>query len=237
MAGKFTNKDFDIYLGKQLRSYRLQRNMTLMSVAKQVGMSYQQIQKYESANSKVSVALLFELASIYRISVDSLFQGFVQQNQITSYRLRDALSNIPEFKVLIIEDNPADEAITRKALNDIQGLDILCVHDSIQAMELLKYKTLCSTFTKPDLIFLDIYLPKRDGVSILKDLKRDQSFINTPVVMLTNNVNLEVMISAYKYGAVGYICKSFNFSEFKESVVNCINYWFRSVIPPSKVAA
>ncbi|MDR0942458.1 MAG: hypothetical protein LBM19_02495, partial [Holosporales bacterium] len=64
----------------------------------------------------------------------------------------------------MIEDNPGDEAVARKALSGFKNLNILCVHDASQTMDVLRYKTLCGDFPKPDLIFLDIYLPKGDGL-------------------------------------------------------------------------
>jgi response regulator of citrate/malate metabolism len=101
-------------------------------------------------------------------------------------------------------------------------------------MDVLRYKTLCGDFPKPDLIFLDIYLPKGDGLSIMKEIKRDKEMQDIPIVVITNSVNSELMQSAYRSGASGYICKSFEFASFKENIIDCVKYWTRAVALPSK---
>ncbi|NCB91965.1 MAG: response regulator [Clostridia bacterium] len=226
----------DEYIGKQLREKRQKRGFTLATVAAQVGLSYQQVQKYEQAKSKVSAATLYKFAKLYGVSIDKFFDGI----PVSEFRFqgKDNIMQRIERKtlnILIVEDNPGDEAITRRALASFNNLNILCVHDGVQTMEVLRYKTLCSDFPRPDLIFLDIYVPRRDGLSILKELKRDNDIQDIPIVMLTNNVNSELMASAYKSGASGYICKSFDFLTFKENIIDCVRYWTRAVVLPSSL--
>lgn len=228
------NKFFDNYMGKQLRERRLRCNMTLVEVAKKTGISYQQIQKYESACSRISAYLLFKLANAYNSPIESFFKGLTIHNNEVKMK-NNKIMERNNFNVLIVEDNPGDEAITRKALQGFDFLNILCVHDSDQLMSLLKYKTMCTDFPKPDLIFLDIYLPNKNGIAILKDIKRDSVLGNIPIVMLTSNVDSSIMEQSYKYGSSGYICKSFDFVQFKKNITNCINYWSKTVVSPTKV--
>jgi len=224
----------DEYIGKQLREKRQKRGFTLSAVASQIGLSYQQVQKYEQAQSKVSAATLYKFAKLFGISVDKFFEGlpisacpFQNNSNITQLKKRKDLN------ILIVEDNPGDEAITRKALSFFNDINILCVHDGVQTMDVLRYKTLCTDFPRPDLIFLDMYVPKRDGLTILKEIKRDREIQDIPVIILTNNVNSDLMTSAYKNGASGYICKSFDFMTFKENISDCVKYWTKAVVLPS----
>lgn len=221
------------YLGKQLREKRQKRGFTLSVVASQIGISYQQVQKYEQAQSKVSASILYKFAKLYGVSIDKFFEGLPvsslpsqNKSNIMSVAQREILN------ILMVEDNPGDEAIARRALSSFNNLNILCVHDGVQIMEVLRYKTLCADFPRPDLIFLDICIPRRDGLSVLKEIKRDGEIQDIPIVVLTNNVSSEIMTSAYKNGASGYICKSFDFATFKENMINCVKYWAKAVVLP-----
>ncbi len=222
------------HVGRQLREKRIRRGFTLATVANKLGISHQQVQKYEQAQSRISAAMLFKFSKIYGVGVEKFFSDLKSedviseeiQNVIIDPKPRDILN------ILIIEDNPGDEAITRKALEEVKNLKILCVHDGSQAIEVLRYKTLCNDFPRPDLILLDISIPKRDGISVLKEIKRDREIQDIPVVMLTNNVSSEVMVNSYKYGASGYICKSFDYETFKNNLVDCVKYWSNVVVLP-----
>lgn len=226
----------DKIIGKQLREKRIKRGLTLSAVANEIGVSYQQIQKYESAVSKISASALYQLTLLYGIGIEKFFEGLPGAN-LPSKNISNGLLRQSERKVLnllIVEDNPGDEAITRRALSDFKDINILCVHDGAQTMEVLRYKTLCSDFPRPDLIFLDMYLPRRDGLTILKEIKRDRDIQDIPIVILTNNISADLMSLAYKNGASGYICKSFDFMAFKESITDCIKYWSQAVVLPSE---
>ncbi|MDR0695828.1 MAG: response regulator [Holosporales bacterium] len=227
----------DKLIGRQLREKRLRRGMTLLDAAKKLGVSYQQVQKYEQASSKISASNLYKLSILYGVSIEKFFEGMVDHNRTTYLKfgyLPGELKN-RDINLLMIEDNPGDEAVIRRTLSDLKNLNILCVHDGHQVMEVLRYKTLCADFPRPDLIFLDIYLPKRDGISVLKEIKRDSDLQDIPVVIITNNINPELMQSAYRNGASGYICKSFDFVSFKDHIVSCVKYWTNTVVLPTTI--
>lgn len=227
----------DEHIGKELRAKRIKRGFTLSAIAYKVGISHQQVQKYEQAQSRISAAMLFKFANLYGVNIESFFENLKIDEQKNLPKTKNDVIAVNHYRdvinVLIVEDNPGDEAITRKALEQTEKLNILCVHDGLQALEVLRYKTLCPNFPKPDLILLDISLPKKDGMSLLKDIKRDRDLQDIPVVILTNNVNSEIMINAYKNGASGYICKSFDYDIFKTNLSDCMKYWSRTVILPT----
>ena len=227
----------DKSIGRQLREKRLKRGMTLADVSIKLGVSYQQIQKYEQATTKISAATLYKLAELYEVNIEKFFEKINSETSVYEgqKKLVTGSGGDVGINLLMVEDNPGDEAITRRALKDFDNLNILCVHDGSQALEVLRYKTLCSDFPKPDIIFLDIFIPKRDGLSVLKELKRDMETQDIPIVIITNNISQDLMTKAYRLGAAGYICKSFDFVSFKENIVDCIKYWTKSVVRPSQV--
>jgi CheY-like chemotaxis protein len=225
-TGQQKQKDLDKTIGRRLREKRLKRGFTLAEVSAKVGISYQQIQKYEQAVSKISASTLFKLSALYCVRVERFFDGL------------DELSNgngTPSDKwilnLLLIEDNPLDESMTRQALGE--NVNVFCVHDGSQTMEFLRYKTLRPDFPRPELIFLDLQLPRGNGLTVLKDIKRDSRIQDIPVVILTNNIGKHLIAEAYKHGASGYICKSFDFATFRENITDCVKYWTKAVVLPS----
>lgn len=219
----------DKHIGHQLRKIRKKRGLTLLAVSSKVGISYQQIQKYELADTKISASTLYKLAKLYDVDIKSFFEGIKEHSKNSSQDIKPLKINL-----LIVEDNPGDEVIIRQTLTGFNNLNILCVHDGLQALNVLKYKTLCNDFPLADIIFLDIFIPKRDGLSILKEIKRDKELQDIPVIILTNITSEELMNKAYKLGASGYICKSFDFEIFKESITDCIKYWTKTVVLPKR---
>jgi CheY-like chemotaxis protein/plasmid maintenance system antidote protein VapI len=236
MLGDKNLKTIEEHVGRQLRAKRIKRGLTLASIASKVGVSHQQVQKYEQAQSRISAAMLYRFANVYGIGVDQFFEdvrrsmdhGFDMHSNII-----DTTNSREIMNVFMVEDNPGDEAIVRKAIEVLPKTNLLCVHDGVQAMEVLRYKTLCPEFPKPDLILLDISMPKKDGMSVLKDIKRDRNLQEVPVVMLTNNLSSEIMVESYRNGASGYICKSFDYEVFRNNLIDCLQYWSKVVVRPN----
>ena len=243
-----TDKDFvditpgktgsiDKFIGFQLRKHRQKRNMTLHDVSNTLGISYQQIQKYEQAVSRVSASTLYRLTKLYEIDIGNFFEEVGTEASLYRKRqskLAGAFRKEAGLNMLIVEPNPEDEQIIRSILKEVENLNVLCVHDGIQALNVLKYKTLCPDFPKPNLVFLDIYIPKRDGMSVLKELKREDSTKDIPIIIITNNISPELTAKAYKLGAAGYIVKSSESDTLKNNVLSCIKYWTETVVAPSQ---
>jgi CheY-like chemotaxis protein len=225
----------DVFIGKRLRESRNRRGLTLIDVGDKLGVSYQQVQKYEQAASKISASMLHRVLSLYEVDIGSFFDDVIADGDGKfCSRSRWPCGRDGFLNLLIVEDNPGDEAITRSALSEFD-LNILCVHDTTQMLQVLRYRTLCTDFPRPDLIFLDIYLPKCDGIRVMKDVKRDASICTIPIVVITSSTKEEHMKQAYCSGAAGYICKSPKFDLFKDNVASCIKYWAEAVVLPSRI--
>ena len=229
-----TTAEIDKVIGRHLREKRLKRGMTLISVSDKLGISYQQVQKYEQAASRISAATLFRIAVLYEVGVDKFFEDIY--SACTDCSESTETSQDDEVSILIVESDPGDVAVTRRALQEFDGINILCVHDGMQALDVLKYKRLCPDFPKPSVVLSDVFIPKRDGLSVLQELKRDRGTRDIPVVFVTDNISPELISQAYQLGAAGYICRSFDFPAFKENIVDCIRYWTKAVsLPKQKV--
>ena len=233
-----SQKDLEEYVGRRLREKRQKLGMTLAYVAEKLSISHQQIQKYEQAQSRISAAILFQIGQVYGVPSHYFFEGYRSDiekkpeipapTDVITYREEKNLN------ILLVEDNPADELLTRRALEASKHkINVFCVHDGVQAIEFLRYKTLAADFPRPDVVLLDLNIPKRDGHTVLKEIKRDRDIQDIPVVILTNSISIQEMVSIYKNYASGYISKSFDYDVFEDSLIGFVNYWVSVVVLPN----
>jgi two-component system, response regulator len=131
--------------------------------------------------------------------------------------------------ILLVEDNPDDEALTLRALkkNNI-GNAVFVVRDGAEALDYL----FCTGAyadrdpnDMPQLILLDIKLPKLDGLEVLRRLRKDQRTSLLPVVILTSSKEEQDLLEAYKGGANSYIRKPVEFTQFTQSIQQLGMYW------------
>lgn len=232
--------EIDIYVGKKLRDKRQKAGLTLAEIANKIGVSHQQIQKYEHAQSRISASALFQLSKILGVTSDYFFDGFQASDDGNDKKnVSDIISphRSKSLNILIVEDDPADELFLRRALENCEHkTQVFSVHDGIKALEFLRKKngnvTGATLFPKPDIILLDVNIPKRDGHEVLKEIKRDRDIQDIPVIIITNGISIKEMISLYKSQAAGYVCKSFDFDTFQENINGLVNYWASVVVLP-----
>lgn len=134
------------------------------------------------------------------------------------------------MKILLIEDNPADILLAKEGFKMIGfngNLDVLA--DGNKAVKYLKQisKELRSGKTRnaPDLILLDLNLPKVHGLELLKFVKLDRQLHLTPVVILTTSLDKEDISSAYSYQANSYLIKPMDFNKFVNMLDQVVKYW------------
>lgn len=230
-------KDIDIYVGNKLRSKRQKIGFTLSDIAERLDISHQQIQKYERGQSRISAGTLYQLASILGVKSDFFFDGFIEQNykNIPSYEAEIiSPDRRKKLNILIIEDDPADELLFRRAIEECDvSANIYCIHDGARAVDFLKSRDFGSSFPRPDIILMDLYIPKRNGQEVLKEIKKDREILDIPVIIISNGVSVKEMVAVYKSYASGYICKSFDFNLFKDNINILLKYWSGVVVLPS----
>lgn len=131
--------------------------------------------------------------------------------------------------ILLVEDNPDDEALTLRALkkNNI-GNELFVVRDGAEALEFL----FCTGAyadrdprKKPEVILLDLKLPKVDGLEVLRRIREEESTSLLPVVILTSSKEEQDRINGYKLGANSYVRKPVDFTEFVDAVRQLGLYW------------
>lgn len=138
--------------------------------------------------------------------------------------------------VLFIEDNPGDADLAREALKHSRLINCLHhVEDGVEAMAYLHQQGKYLGATMPDLILLDLNLPKKDGREVLAEIKADGRLRRIPVVILTTSGAEEDLQGSYSHHANCYIRKPINFERFNEVVRLIEKFWMSIVELPPKL--
>jgi two-component system response regulator len=137
-------------------------------------------------------------------------------------------------EVLLVEDNPGDVVLTREALRDNKlEINLSVVADGEEALHFLTRQGRFSAAPRPDLILLDLNLPRKDGREVLAAIKADKALRTIPVVILTSSEAEEDVLKAYHLCANCYVQKPLDLDQFTKVVHNIENFWFTVVkLPP-----
>ncbi len=134
------------------------------------------------------------------------------------------------LKILLVEDNPGDVRLTMEALKDAEVPNKLSVvRDGVEAMEFLRRQGQYATAIRPDLILLDLNLPRKDGRQVLKEIKADDTLKRIPVVVLTTSRAEEDILKAYDLNANCYITKPVDLDQFTQ-VMQAIEVFWLTVV-------
>lgn len=136
-------------------------------------------------------------------------------------------------KILLIEDNPGDVRLTIEALRDGKVRNNLSVvRDGVEALRYLRREGTHAAATRPDLILLDLNLPKKDGREVLAEIKADVSLRSIPVVILTTSQADQDILKSYELNANCYITKPVDLDQFIAIVRSIEDFWFTVVTLP-----
>jgi CheY-like chemotaxis protein len=138
------------------------------------------------------------------------------------------------IEVLLVEDNPGDAQLTRMALGDGKMcINLSLAEDGVEALEFLRRQGKYANAPHPDLILLDLNLPKKDGREVLADIRSDPALKRIPVVILTTSESDADILQAYNLAANCYITKPVDFEQFVKIVKSIEDFWFTIVkLPP-----
>ena len=135
-----------------------------------------------------------------------------------------------EIQVLLVEDDPGDVLMTREAFEDYKLRNTLhVVNDGEQAMAFLRQEGEYAGLPRPDLVLLDLNLPRKDGREVLAEVKADPELRSIPVVVLTTSEAEEDILRSYSLHANAYVTKPVDFERFIE-VVRQIDDFFVTVV-------
>jgi len=145
------------------------------------------------------------------------------------------MNEVRPVDILLVEDNPGDVRLTKEALKDAKVLnEIYIARDGVEAMAFLRRQGKFSTMPLPDLILLDLNLPRKDGREVLAEIKEDSILKHIPVVVLTTSKADEDIIKTYNLHANAYITKPVDLNRFAEIIHVLNEFWFTIVKLPPK---
>ena len=138
-------------------------------------------------------------------------------------------------EILLVEDNPGDERLTREALKEGKVFNNLhWVKDGVEAMEFLYRRGKYKDVPRPDIILLDLNLPKKDGREVLQEIKADDALRRIPVVVLTTSKAEEDVLKTYNLHANCYVTKPVDLEKFIVVVRSIDVFWLTVVtLPPN----
>lgn len=126
-----------------------------------------------------------------------------------------------ELDILLVEDNPNDAELTQRALRKTEiGARLLVARDGAEAIERILTEGL-----RPRVIFLDLKLPKIDGMEVLRRIRADERTKEIPVVVLTSSQEERDITESYKLGVNSYVVKPVEFDKFYKTVSDLGTYW------------
>jgi CheY-like chemotaxis protein len=139
------------------------------------------------------------------------------------------------IEILLVEDNSGDAKLAQEALKDSKIKN--CLHrvaDGAEAMDFLRQRGQHAKAPRPDLILLDLNLPKKDGREVLAEIKGDQALKSIPVVILTTSKAEEDIVKTYNLNANCYITKPLDLDQFLKVVKSIEEFWLTIVkLPPN----
>ncbi len=139
------------------------------------------------------------------------------------------------IEILLVEDSPSDTDLTVEALASAKVTNRLSiVEDGVQAMEFLRREGQYAQAPRPDLILLDLNLPRKDGREVLEEIRADENLTAIPVVVLTTSEAEQDVLRAYALHANCYITKPVNFPQFLEVIEAIEGFWLSVVKLPAE---
>jgi chemotaxis family two-component system response regulator Rcp1 len=145
------------------------------------------------------------------------------------------LSQSKPIEILLVEDSPSDAALTIEALKAGKIANRLThVEDGVEAMDCLRRQGKYADAARPDLIMLDLNLPRMDGRDVLAEIKTDPDLKIIPIIVLTTSRSDEDILKSYQLNANCYITKPVDFAHFIDVVKSIENFWLTVVTLPVK---
>ncbi|MHB8735645.1 MAG: response regulator [Terriglobales bacterium] len=138
------------------------------------------------------------------------------------------------LEILLVEDDPGDARLTEEALRETAVANRLShVWDGVHALDYLRQSNAYPDAIRPDLVILDLNLPKKDGKEVLRDIKSDENLKAIPVVVFSTSTAEKDIRGAYLLHANCYVSKPVHLKEYMAAVQTMVSFWFKEVrLPP-----
>jgi len=134
------------------------------------------------------------------------------------------------IEILLVEDNPGDVRLTKEALKDARvGNNLHVTMDGVEALAFLRKQGKHASAPRPDLILLDLNLPKKNGREVLEEIKAEDALRHIPVVILTTSQAEQDVVESYRLRANAYVTKPVDLDQFLKVVGSIEQFWLEIV--------
>ncbi|MBI2817448.1 MAG: response regulator [Acidobacteria bacterium] len=137
------------------------------------------------------------------------------------------------FQILLAEDNPGDVRLTKEAFKRMQApVHVNVASNGEEALAYLRRAVPYSDVARPDLILLDLNMPRKDGRAVLAEIKKDPDLDSIPVIVLTSSQAEEDVVSSYKLHANCFISKPIEMQDYDEVIRSIEQFWIQTATLP-----
>lgn len=225
----------ETYVGARIRDRRRLMKLSQTELAGMLGISYQQLQKYENGSTALTLGRMMQMAQIMNVPPSFFYDGAPASTRPGDAPDSEVIvrTRTQPLQVLLVEDNSGDEILFRNAVEDSNAhVEVYTLSQADKVMDFLQNYESKYARPRPHLIVLDINLPRKDGLSLLEEIKGSEGAADIPVIMLTNSVRTKDMKESYRKNAAGFIQKSLDYQDFCDDVAAAMQYWSRAVVLP-----
>jgi len=142
------------------------------------------------------------------------------------------------LEILLVEDSPVDAHLTLEGLRDTSTVyNTHVVGDGVEALNFLRRHPPHAAAPRPDIILMDLSLPRMDGKELLTEIKRDELLVDIPVVVLSSSANVNDVKYAYRHHAACYVTKPARLEQYMAAIKTLKELWFHTASFPNKVTA
>lgn len=147
---------------------------------------------------------------------------------------KETATGMGKISVLLVEDSPGDARLILEAFKESKiDTEVKIVEDGVEAIAFLKREGVYAHEARPDLILLDLNLPRKDGREVLAEIKNDDDFKQIPVLVLTTSNQTQDILTSYERHANSFITKPIDMDTFFETMKSLEDFWFHVVkLPP-----
>lgn len=225
------------HVGIKIQQRRKKLHLSQAELGKILGISAQQIQRYESGENSVPLAKLMHIGNALNIKPHYFLEDLdiEETGSSSAGHASDTISRGlgRDLHVLLVEDDVNDAhlfiaAAEKTAVN----CNVYHLLQADKVQELLDHHKNRFNTEYPDVIILDINMPRVNGITVLKNIK-ESSHKKIPVIMLTNSIRAKDMLECYELGASGFIQKSVDLYQYNDDVDRILSYWSQLAILPS----
>jgi CheY-like chemotaxis protein len=148
----------------------------------------------------------------------------------------DLGENVRAMEILLVEDNPADIRLTKEALKEADHkVNLSVARDGVSALQFLRTLGSSPDRPRPDLIMLDLNMPKKNGREVLAEVKADPNLRAIPVVVLTTSISDDDVLASYNLHANCYVHKPMDLERFIEVILSIQSFWYWTGVRPTEM--